>query len=70
MEVHSSGTAQRILASASSEGHQYQLLEDPVGGLSIAIDNVDAVTYRWPPEQIESCMSVFLGMLRHRVVSH
>lgn len=60
----------KILAAGSSGGHTMSLIEDPQGSFSISVDGCAVLDYHWPPDQLDRCMALFLGMLRHHGVSH
>lgn len=57
--------SERVLAGASAGGQKLEMLRDPCGWLVITVDGADRAGYRWPAEQLEQCVAVYMAMLRN-----
>ena len=54
----------QVRAAATAAGRMVEMLRDPSGWLVITIDGTAEAGYRWPAEQLEHCVAVYMGMLR------
>ena len=56
----------RVLAAGRAEGQRLEVVQYQDGSVAIAVDGHSGDDYRWPGACLEQCMTVYLGLLRHR----
>ena len=63
-EIDGTETPTRILASALAEGHEVEVVEFVDGTLAIRFDGAVPAPYHWGASQLDSCMNLYLRLLR------
>ena len=58
--------ADEVLAATDSGGRRLEMVKEKDGSLAITLDGKLQFDYRWPADQIERCVSIYLSLLRHR----
>jgi len=58
---------ERVLAAGTANGQKLEVVQMNDGSVAIAVDGRPGDDYRWPGDKLEHCMTVYLGLLRHRV---
>ena len=56
----------RVLAAGRASGQRLEVVQYNDGSVAIAVDGRSGDDYRWPSACLEQCMTVYLGLLRHR----
>ena len=54
----------RVLASASLEGHDVEVIEYADGGVAIRWDGSVPSVYRWGVGELDACMNLYLRLFR------
>ena len=60
MDVHT------VLAAGDQNGRHLEMIRNADGMLTITFNGQPEGGYRWPPEQLEECVTTYLAILRHR----
>lgn len=59
----------RILACACPNGHEAEVLQYQDGSVAIRLDGAIPDSFRWPANQVDLCMRMYVGLLRHRTTN-
>lgn len=56
----------RVLAAGSAAGMKLEMVRQPDGWLVITADGRPVSNFRWPADELEHCVALYMAMLRNR----